>query len=204
MQNESIKNKTKNTILEKYGVENPSQIQDAKDKKIKTTLEHYDAINPFNIDSVKEKSRTKAKRKGKHKKFYFKKYSSLYKTGKIIDFNNGLITIHCNNCNNTSTIDKENVIKLLLKEIKNMDNNWQQISLLEAKFFTQSGKFRAVQEIDPFAMEEQKFLLKENNNIRFKFKMVMSDPAKYYIYPIVDGNPATVEKLKEVAGITEI
>ena len=49
-----------------------------------------------------------------------------------------------------------------------MDNNWQQISLLEAKFFTQSGKFQAVQEIDPFAMEEQKFLLKENNNIRFK------------------------------------
>ena len=85
-----------------------------------------------------------------------------------------------------------------------MDNNWQQISLLEAKFFTQSGKFQAVQEIDPFAMEEQKFLLKENNNIRFKFKIVMSDPAKYYIYPIVDGNPATVEKLKEVAGITEI
>ena len=51
-----------------------------------------------------------------------------------------------------------------------MDNNWQQISLLEAKFFTQSGKFQAVQEIDPFAMEEQKFLLKENNSIRFKEK----------------------------------
>lgn len=329
LQNESIKNKTKNTILEKYGVENPSQIQDVKDKKIKTTLEHYGVINPFNIDSVKEKCRIKTKIKGKHKKFYFKKYSSLYKTGKIIDFNNGLITIKCNNCNNTSTmdqhlfflrlkrghnpclncnklthpishkeeelysiikeqyhgiikrnnrkiippqeldfylpdinlaiefngtywhadkrfynatdklvhgtaqyiwerdenkqiecnkrgirlisiaeydfdIDKENIIKLLLKEIKNMDNNWQQISLLEAKFFTQSGKFQAVQEIDPFAMEEQKFLLKENNNIRFKFKMVMSDPAKYYIYPIVDGNPVTVEKLKEVAGITEI
>lgn len=85
-----------------------------------------------------------------------------------------------------------------------MDNNWQQISLLEAKFFTQSGKFQAVQEIDPFAMEEQKFVLKENNNIRFKFKMVMSDPAKYYIYPIVDGKLITVKEFKEIAGITEI
>ena len=329
LQNESIKNKTKNTILEKYGVENPSQIQDVKNKKIKTTLEHYGVINPFNIDRVKEHCREKAKIKGKHKNFYFKKYCSYYKTGTIIDFNDGLITIHCNNCNNTSTMsqhlffvrlkrkhepclicnkltspvsykekelysiisenyngliirnnrkiippqeldfylpeinlaiefngtywhadkrfykaddmlihgsaqyiwsrdenkqiechkrgiklisiteydyntNRENIIKTLIKEIKNMDNNWQQISLLEAKFFTQSGKFQAVQEIDPFAMEEQKFLLKENNNIRFKFKMVMSDPAKYYIYPIVDGNPATVEKLKEAAGITEI
>lgn len=85
-----------------------------------------------------------------------------------------------------------------------MDNNWQQISLLEAKFFTQSGKFQSIQEIDPFAMEEQKFVLKENNNIRFKFKMVMSDPAKYYIYPIVDGKSAMVKEFKEKAGITEI
>ena len=329
LQNESIKNKTKNTILEKYGVENPSQIQDVKDKKIKTTLEHYGVINPFNIDRVKEHCREKAKIKGKHKKFYFKKYSSLYKIGKIIDFNNGLITIQCNNCNNISTMDqhlffvrlkrghnpclncnklthpishkeeelysiikeqyhgiikrnnrkiippqeldfylpdinlaiefngtywhadkrfykaddmlihgsaqyiwsrdenkqiechkrgiklisiteydydtnRENIIKTLIKEIKNMDNNWQQISLLEAKFFTQSGKFRPIQEIDPFAMEEQRFVSKEDVGIRFKFKMVMSDPAKYFIYPIVDGKPASVEEFKEAAGITEI
>lgn len=329
LQNESIKNKTKNTILEKYGIENPSQIQDVKDKKIKTTLEHYGVINPFNIDRVKEHCREKAKIKGKHKNFYFKKYRSYYKTGTIIDFNDGLITIHCNNCNNTSTMsqhlffvrlkrkhesclicnkltspvsykekelysiisenyngliirnnrkiippqeldfylpeinlaiefngtywhadkrfykaddmlihgsaqyiwsrdenkqiechkrgiklisiteydydtNRENIVKTLIKEIKNMDNNWQQISLLEAKFFTQSGKFQAVQEIDPFAMEEQKFVLKENNNIRFKFKMVMSDPAKYYIYPIVDGKSVTVKEFKEIAGITEI
>ena len=85
-----------------------------------------------------------------------------------------------------------------------MDKNWQQISLLEAKFFTQSGKFRVETEIDPFAMEEQKFILKENGNIRFKFKMVMSDPAKYYIYPIIDGKAATVDELKKSAGITEI
>ena len=85
-----------------------------------------------------------------------------------------------------------------------MDNNWQQISLLEAKFFTQSGKFKQIQEIDPFAMEEQKFVSKENVSIRFKFKMVMSDPAKYFIYPVVDGKPASVEKFKEAAGITEI
>ena len=329
LQNKDIFNKAKETIIKKYNVENISQNKEIKEKKIKTTMEHYGVINPFNIDRVKEHCREKAKIKGKLKKFYFKKYCSYYKTGTIIDFNDGLITIHCNNCNNTSTmsqhlffvrlkrkhepclicnkltapvsykekelysiisenyngliirnnrkiippqeldfylpeinlaiefngtywhadkrfykaddmlihgsaqyiwsrdknkqiecnkrgirlisiaeydfdIDKENVIKLLLKEIKNMDNNWQQISLLEAKFFTQSGKFKAIQEIDPFAMEEQRFVSKEDVGIRFKFKMVMSDPAKYFIYPVVDGKPATVEEFKEAAGITEI
>lgn len=84
-----------------------------------------------------------------------------------------------------------------------MDNNWQQVSLLEAKYLTQSGKFRAETDVDPFAMEEQKFILKENDKVRFKFKMVMSDPVKYYIYPIVNGNGVTVKDFKEAAGIVE-
>ena len=61
-----------------------------------------------------------------------------------------------------------------------MDNNWQQISLLEAKYMTQCGKFRSETDVDPFAMEEQRFILKENEKVRFKFKLVMSDPVKYY------------------------
>mgnify|MGYP006055880185 CR=1 FL=1 len=84
-----------------------------------------------------------------------------------------------------------------------MDNNWQQVSLLEAKYLTQSGKFRCETDVDPFAMEEQKFILKENDKVRFNFKMVMSDPVKYYIYPIVNGNGVTVKELKEAAGIAE-
>lgn len=85
-----------------------------------------------------------------------------------------------------------------------MDNNWQQISLLEAKYMTQCGKFRSETDVDPFAMEEQRFILKENEKVRFKFKLVMSDPVKYYIYPIVEGNAVSFDKLKEAAGITEI
>lgn len=85
-----------------------------------------------------------------------------------------------------------------------MDNNWQQISLLEAKYMTQCGKFRSETDVDPFAMEEQKFILKENEKVRFKFKLVMSDPVKYYIYPIVEGKTVSFNELKEAAGITEI
>ena len=85
-----------------------------------------------------------------------------------------------------------------------MDNNRQQNSLLEAKLFTRSLKVRQIQEIDPVAMGEQRFVSKEDVGIRFKFKMVMSDPAKYFIYPVVDGKPASVEEFKEAAGITEI
>ena len=85
-----------------------------------------------------------------------------------------------------------------------MDNNWQQISLLEAKFFTQSGKFKQIQEIDPFAMEEQRFVSKEDVGIRFKFKMVMSDPAKYFIDPKKNKKTASVEENKEAADTTHI
>ena len=83
-----------------------------------------------------------------------------------------------------------------------MGNNWQEVCRTDAILYCEKSGFKC-SEIDPFAMEEQKFILKENDRVRFKFKMVMSDPVKYYIYPIVNGNGVTVKELKEAAGIAE-
>ena len=47
--------KFKATMLEKYGVENPSQLNDVKIKKEETVLKHYGVKHPFQADTIKEK-----------------------------------------------------------------------------------------------------------------------------------------------------
>jgi len=84
-------------------------------------------------------------------------------------------------------------------------DNWQEITLLEAKYFTQSGKFRCKEDLDPFAMEVQHFVYPDSEKkIEFNFKLRNSDPIKYYIYPKINGVPVSVKELKEATGITEI
>lgn len=84
-------------------------------------------------------------------------------------------------------------------------DNWQEVTLLEAKYFTQSGKFRCKEDLDPFAMEVQHFVFPgSEKKIEFNFKLRNSDPVKYYIYPMIDGKPVTIKELKEATGITEI
>ena len=47
--------KYKETCLEKYGVENPSQAKEVKDKKKETTLLHYGVENPVQSEEIKKK-----------------------------------------------------------------------------------------------------------------------------------------------------
>ena len=57
--------KYKETCLEKYGVENPSQAKEVKDKKKETTLLHYGVENPLQSEEIKKKiSNTVMKRYG--------------------------------------------------------------------------------------------------------------------------------------------
>jgi len=50
-----IKEKRKNTFLEKYGVENASQIEEVKKKKIQTSQLHYDTDYPLQNKEIIEK-----------------------------------------------------------------------------------------------------------------------------------------------------
>ncbi len=54
MQSKEIKNKSKQTVLEKYDVENISQVDEIKQKKIETTRKHYNVDNPFQSEIIKE------------------------------------------------------------------------------------------------------------------------------------------------------
>ena len=49
------KDKTKQTFLQKYGVEHPSQLKEIKEKKEETTLKNYGVKNPFQSDVIKAK-----------------------------------------------------------------------------------------------------------------------------------------------------
>jgi len=57
--------KTKKTILKRFGVENPSQSKQIKEKKIETTLKNYGVENPSQSKQIKEKrKKTNLKRFG--------------------------------------------------------------------------------------------------------------------------------------------
>ena len=46
--------KTRKTCLQKYGVENPSQVQEIKNRKSETLMKHYGVSNPMHDDGIKE------------------------------------------------------------------------------------------------------------------------------------------------------
>ena len=54
-QAKEVKDKKKDTTLLHYGVENPSQAKEVKDKKKETTLLHYGVENPLQSEEIKEK-----------------------------------------------------------------------------------------------------------------------------------------------------
>ena len=49
MQNEDVKNKIKNTFLNKYGVEYAGQIQEAIEKRKNTCIDKYGVSNPATL-----------------------------------------------------------------------------------------------------------------------------------------------------------
>lgn len=55
---EFTKNKAKQTFIEKYNCENPSQNNDIKNKKIQTSLKNYGTTNPAQSQIVKNKIKT--------------------------------------------------------------------------------------------------------------------------------------------------
>ena len=56
-QSEGIRKKAKQTMVERYGVENPSQSNEIKEKKKQTCLEHLGVENPFQSEGIRKKAR---------------------------------------------------------------------------------------------------------------------------------------------------
>lgn len=76
-----------------------------------------------------------------------------------------------------------------------MGNNWQEVSRTDAVLYCEKSGFRC-KEMDPFAMEVTEFFL-PNTKIEFKYKMVYSDPVKFYIWPRIDGKDVTIDEFKK-------
>ena len=55
MQSEEIKEKARQTCLDRYGVENPFQSEEIKEKVRQTCLDRYGIENPFQSERIKEK-----------------------------------------------------------------------------------------------------------------------------------------------------
>ena len=56
--NAGIKQRKENTMLEHYGVKNPSKCASIQAKKVQTSLERYGTLNPTQADEVKRKMRS--------------------------------------------------------------------------------------------------------------------------------------------------
>ena len=56
-ENYNNRNKSLNTCMEKYGVENPSQLESIKKKKCKTSMKNYGVEYPSKLNSMKNKSK---------------------------------------------------------------------------------------------------------------------------------------------------
>lgn len=76
-----------------------------------------------------------------------------------------------------------------------MGNNWQEVCRTDAILYCEKSGFKCT-EIDPFAMEVTSFFL-PGTKIEFKYKMVYSDPVKFYIWPRIDDKDVTIEEFKK-------
>lgn len=52
-----VQEKQKKTMMEKYGVEFPGNVQGSEEKRIKTNLERYGCENPAQNEEIKKKNK---------------------------------------------------------------------------------------------------------------------------------------------------
>lgn len=113
---QETKDKIIKTSLEKYGTKSPNQSEIIKKKQKETLYKNYKVTNPLKSDIIKEKVQMTnlnlygniCSLQSKHAKENYQKeqdksckltYTNLYKTGEILQQNNGIIKFRCNICN---------------------------------------------------------------------------------------------------------
>lgn len=119
MQSEEVKDKLKSTLLEKYGVDHYSKTQEWLNKfKLKSTIKWGDD-NPSKNETIKEKIRNsnlahlnsdklKQITKEKKQRVTWRTYNSLLSDDyNILQYNDGLFTIHHSKCNREFEITRK-------------------------------------------------------------------------------------------------
>ena len=74
-------------------------------------------------------------------------------------------------------------------------SNWNQVTISDSILYCERAGFK-MEEPDFFELEIKHYTL-PGTKIEFKYKVVNSDPIKFYIWPRVDGKDVTMDEFKE-------
>ena len=69
-------------------------------------------------------------------------------------------------------------------------NNWQRVTMKEAKYLTEEAGF-CHQQVDWFDEDGADEFIKKGTGLKFKYRMSMGDPVSFYISPTINGKPVS-------------
>ena len=75
-------------------------------------------------------------------------------------------------------------------------NNWQQVTLAEARLLTEQSDF-IHQEVDLFDESGSDEFIKKGTGFKFKYRTSFGDPVSFWIDPRIDDKPVSVKEFIE-------
>jgi hypothetical protein len=75
-------------------------------------------------------------------------------------------------------------------------NNWQQVTMAEARLLTEQSDF-IHQEIDLFDESGSDEFIKKGTGFKFKYRTSFGDPVSFWVDPRIDDKPVSVKEFIE-------
>lgn len=75
-------------------------------------------------------------------------------------------------------------------------NNWQQVTLAEARLLTEQSDF-IHQEVDLFDESGSDEFIKKGTGFKFKYRTSFGDPVSFWVDPRIDDKPVSVKEFIE-------
>lgn len=75
-------------------------------------------------------------------------------------------------------------------------NNWQQVTMAEARLLTEQSNF-IHQEIDLFDESGSDEFIKKGTGMKFKYRTSFGDPVSFWVDPRIDDKPVSVKEFIE-------
>ena len=77
-------------------------------------------------------------------------------------------------------------------------NNWIQVTPDQALAYCKKLGFKE-ETVDLFNLDETSYVM-PNTKLSFKYREQLSDPVKFYILPMIDKKPVTLDEFNEELG----
>jgi hypothetical protein len=75
-------------------------------------------------------------------------------------------------------------------------NNWQQVTMAEARLLTEQSNF-IHQEVDLFDESGSDEFIKKGTGMNFKYRTSFGDPVSFWVDPRIDDKPVSVKEFIE-------